>query len=76
MDMSRFYAEIQGSRGLASRQGTPKSGMWGHIRGWHVGVEVRCYVDSDGKDVVQVWETGGSAGARSTKLIATLKGED
>lgn len=38
--MSHFYGEIQGNRGLASRQGTKNSGIWAHIRGWNVGVKI------------------------------------
>lgn len=58
--MSRFYGSIQGNRGTATRMGTAKSGMIVHIRGWDVGVKVICDVDKDGKDVIAVYETGGS----------------
>ena len=34
--MSRFYANIQGNRGEATRQGTTNSGLYGHISGWDV----------------------------------------
>ena len=70
--MARFYAEIQGNRGMASRMGTPKSGIWGHIRGWRIGCRVSCYVDDEGRDVIQVVQTGGSSGTIADKLIATL----
>ena len=70
--MSRFYAEIKGNRGKASRQGFKDSGMWSHTRGWNRGVEVRCYVDSDDNDCIDVYVTGGSSGATSSKLMATV----
>lgn len=60
--MARYYAEIQGNRGKASRMGTASSGIWGHIRGWNIGVEVDCHPDptSPEYDVCDVYETGGS----------------
>ena len=59
--MSHFYGEIQGSRGEATRCGTEDSGMYGHIRGWGVGVSVTME-RQDGKDVAVVRKTGGSNG--------------
>jgi hypothetical protein len=59
--MARFYGEIQGNRGTASRMGTPNSGMWAHIRGWNVGIYVRVFVDPEtGRDVIEFHQTGGS----------------
>ena len=60
--MSRFYADIQGNRGEATRQGSKASGIRGHIRGWDSGAQVYCGVNSDGKDVVEVYLTRGSSG--------------
>jgi len=70
--MSRFYAEIKGNRGKASRQGFTESGMWSHTRGWNRGVEVICYVDSKDNDCIDVYVTGGSNGATSSKLMAIV----
>ena len=70
--MSRFYAEIKGNRGKASRQGFTESGMWSHTRGWNRGVQVICHVDSDDNDVMDIIVTGGSTGARHNKLIAVV----
>lgn len=67
--MGRFYAEIQGSRGSATRKGTKKSGIRGHIRGWHLGVKVKCYVNEYGNDVCQVWLTGGSSNPIEIKYL-------
>lgn len=70
--MAQFYAEVQGNRGAATRMGTAGSGIWGHIRGWHVGARVECEVDEKtGTDIVRVYATKGSSGG-SSKLIATL----
>ena len=70
--MSRFYAEIKGNRGKASRCGFKDSGMWSHTRGWNRGVEVRCYVDSEDNDCIDVYVIGGSTGATSSKLMAIV----
>lgn len=60
--MARFYAEIQGDRGLASRMGSAASGIWCHIRGWRIGVRVTVNVDPDDpeRDIVKIEKTGGS----------------
>jgi len=71
--MSRFYASIQGNRGMATRQGTPKSGMEGHVRGWNIGARVTCYVGDDGKDRVRVTLTGGSSNPFSKRDLGTFK---
>jgi len=60
--MARFYAEIQGNRGTASRMGTANSGIQSHIRGWDIGVKVIGGVDENGNDVFHVYKTGGSNG--------------
>lgn len=74
--MSRFYASIQGTRGEATRQGTPKSGISGHVRGWEVGVEVVGFINTTtGKDMFQVYRTSGSGGAGHNELIATIEEE-
>jgi hypothetical protein len=70
--MSRFYAEIKGNRGKASRLGFKESGMWGHIRGWNSGVEVECRVDSEDLDYIEVFATKGSSGYGRRRLIAIV----
>lgn len=68
--MSRFYAEIQGTRGVASRCGDKRSGMWCHIRGWDVGCYVRItYDEKNDRDVVTVYRTGGSNGCNTGSSI-------
>lgn len=73
--MSHFYAEIQGNRGLASRQGTANSGIWGHIRGWNCGIEVRGIINEDGEDEFLVYATRGSNGFGRDTLIASITKE-
>ena len=59
--MSRFYGSMQGSRGEATRCGTPSSGITAHVRGWEVGVMAEVKVCSKcGGDRVLVELTGGS----------------
>lgn len=66
--MSHFYDSIQGNRGEATRCGTKDSGMTAHIRGWNIGVAVSLYVDSKGRDVVQVYRTTGSSGCDRERI--------
>ena len=65
--MARFRATIHGNRGVASRLGTPKSGLTVTVNGWNCGVVVEACVDSKGRDQFAVYKTGGSSG-RSGKL--------
>lgn len=74
--MSRFYASIQGNRGEVTRQGTAKSGINAHPRGWDLGVRVRGYADGD-DNVFAVWLTSGSGyGGPADKLIGRFRVED
>jgi hypothetical protein len=74
--MSRFYASIQGNRGEATRQGTAKSGLYGHIRGWDVGAVVNCFVNDKGEDVVEIVLTSGSNGRGRPNHLGSFKRED
>jgi len=58
--MAYFYAEIQGARRTITQTGSKQSGISGHIRGWISGAMVECYVDNNGKDIVEVSLTSGS----------------
>ena len=71
--MARFYAEIKGNRGTASRMGTPKSGLRSHIRGWDVGVRVVIWAAGD-SDIVEIHQTSGSNGGPE-KLLARIEGD-
>lgn len=67
--MSQFYASIEGGRGEVTRQGTKKSGITGHIRGWNIGARVTV-LHIGGVDTVRVYKTSGSSGAGQEELIA------
>lgn len=72
--MARFYGSVEGqARTMATRRGSENSGLVAHIRGWNVGVRVVCEVDGQGRDVVRVYETGGSNSGSSGKLLAEVK---
>lgn len=70
--MAHFYANIKGNRGEATRMGTAKSGLQGHLRGWEIGVKVFCRVNSQGEDEIQVYSTSGSNGGAGDRYIATI----
>jgi hypothetical protein len=71
--MSRFYAEIQGNRGLASRQGSKNSGIWGHIRGWNSGVSIGGHYDEEeDTDVFNVNVTSGSGFGSTDTYIGKI----
>jgi hypothetical protein len=73
LTVAQFYAEIKGNRGPASRMGGKESGIWGHIRGWHVGARVECHYDEKtDTDIVRVYATKGSSGGGRETLIATI----
>ena len=71
--MSRFYGSLQGSKGLSTRQGTSKGGLTAHIRGWDVGVLIRCTVDENGNDKIFVSRTGGSNNPSVTSEICIVR---
>ena len=59
--MSRFYADITGGRGTATRQGHAASGIRGHVRGWSSGVKVTGHA-ADTIDRFDIYVTSGSGG--------------
>lgn len=74
--MAQFYAEIQGNRGLASRMGTKNSGIWGHIRGWHLGVRVSGGCTDDGEDYFDVDLTSGSTGGKRSVSLGRFTAKE
>lgn len=66
--MARFYAEVHGNRGPASRMGTSASGMSAHIRGWRVGARVECCADGE-HDLIRVYRTTGSNGSCGADVL-------
>jgi|WetSurMetagenome_2_1015567.scaffolds.fasta_scaffold1449785_1 hypothetical protein len=73
--MSRFYGSMQGNRGEATRQGGTESGISCHVRGWDAGIEVRGYVNEEGKDEFRVFITGGSNRRTSDKLALEVSAD-
>lgn len=70
--MSRFYADISGGRGTATRQGHAASGIRGHVRGWTVGVRVSGRTMPENGDRFDIYATGGSSPDSSDTLIGTV----
>lgn len=65
-----FYATVTGRGKTAStRGGTKKTGLNAHVRGWDIGAYVELSHE-DGRDIVRVYQTGGSNDDKETKLIA------
>ena len=73
--MSRFYADISGGRGTATRQGHAASGIRGHVRGWQCGVRTVGRADGD-IDIFEIYATGGSSGDSYGRLLGTVTIED
>ncbi len=73
--MSRFYADITGGRGTATRQGHAASGIRGHVRGWSSGVKVYGRA-LDSLDVFDIYITGGSGGGNADKFIGHAMRDD
>lgn len=74
--MAHFYAEMNGNGRTVSRCGTAGSGLWAHLRGWCVGVEIRVDVNDKGEDEVTVFKTNGSRGTKSSVLMGTWTAKD
>jgi hypothetical protein len=70
--MAHFYGMMNGGTGgPRTKTGTKKTGLSAHIRGWHVGCFVECKY-KDGKDIIEIYETKGSMGAKDRKLLHVL----
>lgn len=72
--MSHFYGSMQGNHGETTRQGTKKSGISTHIRGWNFGVKVIMSPGSEG-DVADIYLTCGSDGAGYSKYLGSFTSE-
>ena len=73
--MAQFKADIQGSRGSASRLGGKTSGITGHIRGWESGIRIEGHHDEDLGDIFLVWQTSGSGFKNRSVLLGKLVGD-
>lgn len=56
--------------------GSKASGIVAHARGWDVGALVDVSVGDDGRDVVRIYQTGGSNGNASQVLVLTFREGD
>lgn len=66
--MAQFRATIKGQRGEASRLGSKQSGIVAEVNGWNKGIKIYAS-HRDGKDVFEVYLTGGSNDACLKKTI-------
>ena len=72
--MARFFADVQAEREAVSPTGTDHLSdgtMRAHVRGWSKGVLVVCRADN-GRDVIEVFETGGSYDPNKIEKIKTI----
>jgi len=75
--MAQFYADIQGNRGQATRMGTKKSGLDGHIRGWNVGARVYMHFnEKTQEDECTIDLTCGSGYSGKSKRLGTFTAKD
>ena len=73
--MAQFRGTITGRRNkTTSRLGHKTTGLITTCDGWNVGVTCRAVYDEKlGRDVIEVFQTGGSQPSKSPKLIAVVK---
>lgn len=76
--MAHFYGDMKGNRKEVTRCGSKSSGIDAHIRGWNIGVSINMYVDSEGRDTIDIYKTSGSNSNQMDILITQLTniGED
>tara|TARA_Y100001963_G_scaffold58549_1_gene81884 strand:+ start:1287 stop:1511 length:225 start_codon:yes stop_codon:yes gene_type:complete len=72
--MAQFRGTITGSRDTTiSKLGHKTTGLTTTCNAWNIGVTCRAvYDDKLGKDVIEVYETGGSSPKKAPKLIAVI----
>ncbi len=68
--MAHFYGMIQGQRGMASRLGNKKSGLWAKVNGWDAGITVEAHAGD--VDAFDVYMTSGSNGGNWTKHLGRV----
>lgn len=75
--MAQYIGEVKGKAGEASRLGSIKSGLCGHMRGWRIGGRVVMEWDQrNERDTVDIVLTGGSNGGSSHGCIRAHKDVD
>ena len=72
--MAQFRGTITGSRNtIISKLGHKTTGLITTCNAWNIGVICKAvYDDKLGKDVIEVYETGGSSPKKAPKLIAVI----
>ena len=70
--MSRFYGRVKGGRGTVTRQGHKTTGLWTHVSGWNMGIEISLHVDDYDNDVAMIYVTKGSGSPDNKKLLAEV----
>ena len=75
--MARFRGTLQGSRGTASRLGSPKSRLTVTASGWDIGITVEMRPCSKcGKDLILLESNGGSSGSNTFPPFAHVLHQD
>jgi hypothetical protein len=74
--MARFFAEVQGQAGIATRIGSARSGIRSHTRGWNLGIAVYGTVDVEGNDCFGISASRGSHNPSDRILIGTVTLDD
>lgn len=69
--MSSLYGSLQGERGEVTKGG--HRFLTGHLRGWNIGIRVEARHSKEEGDSFDIYQTGGSSGAASDKLLLTVK---
>lgn len=72
--MSRFYGNLQGDKGEATRCGHKT--ITSHVRGWDFGVRVTGYINNDGEDCFDIVLTSGSNGDGENKFLGNFTRKD
>lgn len=73
--MAHFYVSTENSRGNQVTASGSKSGQTTHCRGWNGGVEVWAHVDDEGRDIFDIFRTGGSNGGARRFIGAVIADE-
>ena len=67
--MAHYRAEIQGTRGEASRLGTKSSGISSHVAGWDIGASVRIHYDTEKKQNVLYISVNNGNGYQTEQTV-------
>lgn len=72
----RFYGTMNNGGKAATKGGTAKTGLSGHLRGWNIGAEVSLSVDKDNNDQIEINITRGSENPTTAKRLGTFTLKD